>query len=105
MQRSWHRRLACAACEHLSFPGVSSCRASSSTVVPRATATMNRVLVQVSPMAESSSPDHDQRLKVLLKAFFEQFFLCFFPVWAARFDFREVTWLDKEIFLAPPQGD
>ena len=56
-------------------------------------------------MAESSSPDHDQRLKVLLKAFFEQFFLCFFPVWAARFDFREVTWLDKEIFLAPPQGD
>jgi hypothetical protein len=50
-------------------------------------------------------PDPDQRLKVLLKEFFEQFFLCFFPVWAARFDFGELTWLDKEMFLAPPQGE
>src|SRR5215831_8914984 len=50
-------------------------------------------------------PDHDQRLKVLLKEFFEQFFLCFFPAWAARFDFGELTWLDKEMFLAPPQGE
>src|SRR5438132_9379933 len=49
-------------------------------------------------------PDHDQRLKVLLKEFFEQFFLCFFPAWAARFDFGDLTWLDKEVFLAPPQG-
>src|SRR6266446_3166811 len=47
------------------------------------------------------TPDHDQRLKVLLKEFFEQFFLCFFPDWAARFDFGELTWLDKEVFLAP----
>jgi hypothetical protein len=54
---------------------------------------------------DASSPDHDQRLKVLLKEFFEQFFLCFFPVWAERFDFKELTWLDKEIFLAPPQGE
>ena len=50
-------------------------------------------------------PDHDQRLKVLLKEFFAQFFLCFFPAWAARFDFADLTWLDKEVFLAPPQGD
>src|SRR5947208_815691 len=46
-------------------------------------------------------PDHDQRLKVLLKEFFEQFFRCFFPAWAARFDFGDITWLDKEVFLAP----
>lgn len=52
-----------------------------------------------------ASPDHDQRLKVLLKEFFEQFFRCFFPVWAERFDFTDVTWLDKEVFLAPPQGE
>jgi hypothetical protein len=56
-------------------------------------------------MPEPSAPDHDQRLKVLLKEFFEQFLLCFFPTWAARFDFTEVTWLDKEVFLAPPQGE
>jgi len=48
--------------------------------------------------------DHDQRLKVLLKEFFDQFFLCFFPVWAARFDFAVFDWMDKEVFLAPPQG-
>jgi hypothetical protein len=42
---------------------------------------------------------------VLLREFFEQFFLCFFPVWAARFDFADLTWLDKEVFLAPPQGE
>src|SRR2546423_10091994 len=50
-------------------------------------------------------PDHDQRLKVLLKEFFEQFFLCFFPTWGERFDFTDLTWLDKEVFLAPPQGE
>jgi hypothetical protein len=56
-------------------------------------------------MPPPAGPDHDQRLKVLLKGFFEQFFLCFFPLWAARFDFGELTWLDKEVFLAPPQGE
>ena len=56
-------------------------------------------------MPEATNSDHDQRLKVLLKGFFEQFFLCFFPVWASRFDFSVVSWLDKEIFLAPPQED
>jgi hypothetical protein len=53
----------------------------------------------------SAPSDHDQRLKVLLKEFFEQFFHCFFPAWAARFDFGDLTWLDKEVFLAPPQGE
>jgi hypothetical protein len=56
-------------------------------------------------MPDPASPDHDQRLKVLLKEFFEQFLRCFFPVWAERFDFTELTWLDKEVFLAPPQGE
>jgi len=42
---------------------------------------------------------------VLLKEFFEAFFLCFFPAWAARFEFIDIDWLDKEIFLAPPQGE
>jgi hypothetical protein len=56
-------------------------------------------------MVQSSTSDHDQRLKVLLKEFFEQFFLCFFPAWASRFDFSDVSWLDKELFLAPPQGE
>src|SRR5947209_2931335 len=51
------------------------------------------------------APDHDQRLKVLLKEFFEQFFRCFFPHWAEHFDFAAVSWLDKEVFLAPPQGE
>ena len=56
-------------------------------------------------MPEPSAPDHDQRLKVLLKEFFGQFFLCFFPAWAERFDFTTIDWLDKEVFLAPPQGE
>jgi hypothetical protein len=56
-------------------------------------------------MAQSTDPDHDQRLKVLLKEFFEAFFLCFFPTWAARFEFTAIDWLDKELFLAPPQGE
>ena len=31
--------------------------------------------------------------------------LCFFPTWAARFEFTEIDWLDKELFTAPPQGE
>jgi hypothetical protein len=42
-------------------------------------------------MSDAGASDHDQRLKVLLKEFFEQFLLCFFPAWAARFDFTDVT--------------
>jgi hypothetical protein len=56
-------------------------------------------------MPVPAAPDHDQRLKVLLKEFVEQFFRCFFPAWAERFDFRDLTWIDKEVFLAPPQGE
>jgi hypothetical protein len=56
-------------------------------------------------MPDASPPDHDQRLKVLLKEFFAQFFACFFAQWAQRFDFADITWLDKEVFLAPPQGE
>ena len=50
-------------------------------------------------MPQSASPDHDQRLKVLLKEFFEGFFRCFFPEWAERFEFNDIDWLDKEVFL------
>jgi Domain of unknown function (DUF4351) len=56
-------------------------------------------------MPQPASPDHDQRLKVLLKEFFQQFFLCFFPTWAARLEFAGIEWLDKELFLAPPEGE
>jgi hypothetical protein len=59
----------------------------------------------VSIMAQPEAHDHDQRLKVLIKEFFEAFFVCFFPQWAARFEFVEIDWLDKEVFLAPPQGE
>jgi hypothetical protein len=55
-------------------------------------------------MPQSAGPNHDQRLKVLLKEFFETFFVCFFPARAARFELLEIDWLDKELFLAPPQG-
>jgi hypothetical protein len=56
-------------------------------------------------MAQSADPDHDQRFKVLLKEFFEAFFLCFFPDWAARFEFSAIDWIDKELFLGPPEGE
>jgi hypothetical protein len=56
-------------------------------------------------MTQPAGPDHDQRLKVLLKEFFEAFFLAFFPDWADRFDFTDIDWLDKELFTAPPQGE
>jgi hypothetical protein len=39
---------------------------------------------------------------MLLKEFFAQFLGCFFPDWAARFEFAGIDWLDKEVFLAPP---
>jgi hypothetical protein len=39
-------------------------------------------------MHAPATPDHDQRLKVLLQEFFEQFFPGSFPDYAARFDFR-----------------
>src|SRR5262245_9256188 len=59
---------------------------------------------RASLMPQSADPDHDQRLKVLLKEFFQAFFDCFFPAWAARFEFLGIDWLDKELFLAPRRG-
>jgi hypothetical protein len=49
--------------------------------------------------------EHDQRFKVLLKEFFAEFLLLFFPQWAARFDLDHIEWLDKELFTDPPQGE
>ena len=49
--------------------------------------------------------DHDQRFKVLLKAFFAEFFRTFFPEWADRFDFCALNWLDQEVFTDPPRGE
>jgi hypothetical protein len=49
--------------------------------------------------------DHDQRLKTLLKEFFAEFLGLFFPAWVDRFDCTRIDWLDKEVFIEPPQGD
>jgi hypothetical protein len=49
--------------------------------------------------------DHDQRFKLLLKAFFAEFFQVFFPAWADRFDFSRVDWLEQEVFTDPPRGE
>jgi hypothetical protein len=54
---------------------------------------------------ERAMADHDQRFKVLLKAFFAQFFRVFFPAWADRFDFSRVDWLEQEVFTDPPRGE
>lgn len=48
--------------------------------------------------------DHDQRLKVVLKKCFEEFFELFLPHWANRFDFSRVEWLEQEVFPDPPAG-
>ena len=57
------------------------------------------------PDVPEPAPDHDQRLKVLLKEFFALFLQCFFPLWAERFEFSTLQWLDKEVFLDPPRGE
>src|SRR5437773_36872 len=46
--------------------------------------------------------DHDQRFKTLVREFFRELFLVFFPDWAKCFNFGKVEWLDKEIFPALP---
>jgi hypothetical protein len=48
--------------------------------------------------------DHDQRFKTLIRTFFMEFLLLFFREWAERLDAAAVEWLDKEIFLEPPEG-
>src|SRR5215471_962121 len=49
--------------------------------------------------------DHDQRFKLLLQEFFALFLDLFFPTIAKRLDFTQVTWLDKEVFSDPSQGE
>lgn len=49
--------------------------------------------------------DHDQRFKLLLHEFFQEFFELFFPAWAPRLDFSQVDWLEQELFSDPPQGE
>src|SRR5437660_2550588 len=48
--------------------------------------------------------DHDQRFKTLIKVFFQDFLVLFFKDWAARLDASAVEWLDKEVFMEPPEG-
>lgn len=48
---------------------------------------------------------HDPRFKKLLQEFFAEFFWLFFPDWAARFDFGQIEWLDKEIVSDALQGE
>jgi hypothetical protein len=49
--------------------------------------------------------DHDQRFKALIREFLREFIRLFFVEWYERFDFDSIEWLDKEIFLDPPQGE
>lgn len=49
--------------------------------------------------------DHDQRFKSLLREFLPEFFDCFFPEWAVKFDFTGTEWLEQEAFLDPPGGE
>ena len=49
--------------------------------------------------------DHDQRFKLLIQEFFGDFLDLFFHQWAERLDTSQVEWLDKEVFLDPPQGE
>ena len=49
--------------------------------------------------------DHDQQFKTLIREFLREFIRLFFPDWSERFDFDKIEWLDKEIFLDPPQGE
>jgi hypothetical protein len=48
--------------------------------------------------------DHDQRFKILIHTFFQEFLLLFFATWAERLDAAAVEWLDKEVFPEPPEG-
>ena len=49
--------------------------------------------------------EHDQRFKTLIRTFFESFLRLFFPEQAARIDFSNVEWLDKELLPDPPEGE
>ena len=49
--------------------------------------------------------DHDQRFKHLIQLFFLEFLQLFFKNWAERLDAAKVEWLDKEVFIDPPEGE
>ena len=48
--------------------------------------------------------DHDQRFKYMLRVFFPDFMLLFFPDFAARLVLEAVEWMEQELFLDPPAG-
>ena len=48
--------------------------------------------------------DHDQLFKEVIREFFPDFLRLFFADYAAKFDFSQIEWLDKELFAAPPDG-
>ena len=56
-------------------------------------------------LSPSETPVHDQRFKTLVVEFSREFLTLFFPEWAERFDFGEITWLTQEVFPVPPQGE
>ncbi len=49
--------------------------------------------------------EYDQEFKTLIREFLREFIRLFFPDWSERFDFDNIEWLDKEIFLDPPRGE
>jgi len=49
--------------------------------------------------------EHDQEFKTLIHDFLQEFIRLFFPEWYERFDFGDIVWLDKEVFLDPPRGE
>jgi hypothetical protein len=56
-------------------------------------------------VAQLGKADHDQRFKELLREFFREFLLLFFPEWVDRVDFTRLEWLDKEVYPDPPRGE
>lgn len=48
--------------------------------------------------------DHDQRFKTLIREFFAEFLILFFARWTQHLDASAPEWLDKELFLDPPDG-
>src|SRR4051812_9131256 len=49
--------------------------------------------------------DHDQRLKVAVRAFIGELLALRLPDWAERFDLVGIEWLEQEVFPDPPQGE
>ncbi len=47
---------------------------------------------------------HDQRFKEFLQTFLQEFLKLFFPAVARRIDFRNIEFLDKEVFTDREAG-